>query len=151
MKKFIKNLFSLLMVAMVGGGLFDILLTSMAVEGVTSTATINMNTAADDRHPSVITGFVLPDEHPAWSEGTIMVQAMDGTTPIPGKATALASSATSNIIGVLNRRVDANETSGNVLIHGSCPAEILKYVPSTGPVDATSAQIAALRVVGVYV
>jgi len=148
--KIMKRLLTLLCVSIVGGGFFNLLLTSI-VNGVTSTATINANTAADDRHPSVITGYVLPDEHPAWPEGTIMVQAMDNTTPIPGKATALSSSATSGIIGVLNRRVDENETSGNVLIHGSCPAEILKYVPSTGPVDATAAQIAALRVAGVYV
>jgi len=132
-------------------GLLNFIFSSMAVEGVITTATINLNTAADGRHPSVITAFTLPDEHPEWPEGTIMVQAMDNTTPIPGEATALTSSATSNIIGVLNRRVATNETSGNVLIHGSCPAEILKYVPSTGPVDATAAQIAALRVAGVYV
>ncbi|MCL2721749.1 MAG: hypothetical protein FWD47_10485 [Treponema sp.] len=121
------------------------------VNGVTTQAEINMRTAADGRHQPFITTFTLPDEHPAWPEGTIMVQAMDNTTPIPGEATALTSSATSNIIGVLQSRVAENETSGNVMIHGSCPAEILKYVPSTGPADATAAQIAALRVAGIYV
>ena len=80
-----------------------------------------------------------------------MVQAMDGTTPIPGQATALSSTATSNIIGVLQRQAAENETSGNVMIHGSCPAEILKYITASGPVDATAGQIAALRGVGVYV
>ena len=123
----------------------------MPVEGVIATARINMNTAADSRHPSVITTFELPAEHPAWPEGTIMTQVMNDVTPVPGKATALTSVATSNIIGVLNRRVDVDETSGNVLVHGSVPAEILKYIPLDGPVDATSGQIAALRAVGIYV
>jgi len=121
------------------------------VNGVTAQAEINPRTAADGRHPPFITAFSLPDAHIAWDEGTIMVQAMDNTTPIPGQATALSSNATSNIIGVLQRRVAENETSGNVVIHGSVPAEILKYVPSTGPVDATAGQIAALRAVGIYV
>ena len=128
----------------------SIMLTAI-VQGVTAEAEINTRTAADNRHPPFITAFELPGEHPAWPEGTIMVQAMDGTDPIPGQATALSSSATSNIIGVLQRRVAENETSGNVVIHGSVPAEILKYIPSTGPVDATAGQIAALRAVGVYV
>lgn len=122
------------------------------VNGVTAQAEINPRTAADNRHPSFITAFSLPEVHAAWDEGTIMVQAMDGTDPIPGQATALSSAATSNIIGVLNRRVAENETSGNVLVHGSVPAEILKYVSATGPVDATPAQIAVLRQpVGIYV
>jgi len=127
------------------------LLMCSVVNGVAAQAEINPRTAADGRHPPVITAFSLPDAHAAWDEGTIMVQAMDGTDPIPGQATALSSSATSNIIGVLQRRVAENETSGNVVIHGSVPAEILKYVPSTGPVNATAGQIAALRAVGVYV
>ena len=127
------------------------MLMCSVVTGVIAEAEINLRTAADGRHPPFITTFLLPDEHAAWPEGTIMVQAMDSTTPIPGQATALASSATSNIVGVLQRRVVENETSGNVVIHGSVPAEILKYVPSTGPVDATAGQIAALRAIGVYV
>ena len=127
------------------------LLMCSVVNGVAAQAEINPRTAADGRHQPFITAFSLPDAHIAWDEGTIMVQAMDGTEPIPGQATALSSSATSNIIGVLQRRVAANETSGNVVIHGSVPAEILKYVPSTGPVDATAGQIAALRAVGIYV
>ncbi|MCL2175018.1 MAG: hypothetical protein FWB73_03125 [Treponema sp.] len=131
-------------------GLLKLLMCSV-VNGVTAEAEINPRTAADGRHPPVITAFSLPEQHSAWDEGTIMVQAMDGTDPIPGQATALSSSATSNIIGVLQRHVAENETSGNVVIHGSVPAEILKYVPSTGPVDATAGQIAALRAVGVYV
>jgi len=127
------------------------LLMCSVVNGVAAQAEINPRTAADGRHPPFITAFSLPDAHIAWDEGTIMVQAMDGTNPIYGQATALSSSATSNIIGVLQRRVAENETSGNLVIHGSVPAEILKYVPSTGPVDATAGQIAALRAVGVYV
>ena len=121
------------------------------VQGVTTQAEINPRTAADGRHPPFITAFGLPEIHATWDEGTIMVQAMDETTSIPGQATALSSNATSNIIGVLQQRVAENETSGNVLIHGSVPAEILKYVPSTGPVDATAGQIAALRAAGIYV
>ena len=121
------------------------------VNGVSTQAEINPRTAADGRHPPFITTFQLPDEHQAWDEGTIMVAAMDNTTPIPGMATALSSSATSNIIGVLQRRVAENETSGNVMIHGSCPAEILRYAAASGPVVATAGQIAALRAVGIYV
>ena len=131
-------------------GFLNLLMLSI-VQGVTAQAEINPRTAADGRHPPFITTFGLPEVHAAWDEGTIMMQAMDDTTPIPGQATALSSNATSNIIGVLQRRVAENETSGNVVIHGSVPAEILKYVPSTGPVDATAGQIAALRAVGVYV
>jgi hypothetical protein len=128
------------------------LLFSMPVNGVTAEAVINTRRAADGRHQPFITTFELPEEHDAWDEGTIMVQAMDDTTPISGQVTALSSSATSNIIGVLNERVEANATSGNVMIHGSCPAVILKYVASTGPVAATAGQIAVLRQpVGIYV
>ena len=131
-------------------GILTTILFSM-VNGITAEAEINPRTAADGRHPPFITTFGLPDEHHAWPEGTIMVQAMDGAAPIPGQAAALSSVATSNIIGVLQRRVAENEMSGNILIHGSVPAEILKYVPAGGPVDATAGQIAALRAVGVYV
>jgi len=131
--------------------IFKALLCSV-VNGVVAQAEINPRIAADNRHPPFITTFQLPEEHETWDEGTIMVQAMDGTTPIPGQATALSSTATTNIIGVLNRSVAENETSGNVVIHGSVPAEILKYVSNTdGPVDATAGQIAALRAVGIYV
>jgi len=136
---------------MAGGGFLNLLLLSI-VQGVTAEGQINTRKAADGRHQPFITTFTLPDEHPAWPEGTIMIAAMDETTPIPGHATALTSNATSNIIGVLNERVAENETSGNVLIHGSCPAEILKYIGSSGPVDATPGQIAILRnPIGIYV
>jgi len=132
-------------------GFLQLLMCSI-VQGVTTQAEINPRTAADGRHPAVITAFTLPDEHAAWDEGTIMTAVIDGENgAVPGQATALSSVATSNIIGVLQRRVAENETSGNIVIHGSVPAEILKYVPSTGPVDATAGQIAALRAVGVYV
>lgn len=128
------------------------LLFAMPVDGVTARAEINTRRAADGRHQPFITTFELPAEHAAWDEGTIMVQAMDDTDPIPGVATALSSNATSNIIGVLNERVAENETSGNVMIHGSCAPEILKYVGANGPVNATPGQIAVLRQsVGIYV
>ncbi|MCL2762224.1 MAG: hypothetical protein FWD36_03325 [Treponema sp.] len=132
-------------------GFLNLLFASI-VSGVTTQAEINPRTAADGRHPSFITSFALPAEHPAWPEGTIMVAVMDNATPVPGQATALTSSATSNIIGVLQSRVAENETSGNVLIHGSVPAEMLKYIGIDGPVDATAGQIAVLRnPVGIYV
>jgi hypothetical protein len=122
------------------------LLAIGVVNGVTTQAEINLRTAADRRHPPFITAFKLPAVHPVWPEGTILIA---GTNP--GEATAATTTATSNIIGVLNRQVAENEASGNVLIHGSCPAEILKHITSDGPVDATAGQIAALRGVGVYV
>jgi len=132
--------------------LLNLLFASMPVNGITAQGEINTRRAADGRHPPFITTFELPAEHAAWPEGTIMVQAMDGTDPIPGQATALSSSATSNIIGVLNERVAENETSGNVMLHGSCAPEILKYVGADGPVAATAGQIAVLRQpVGIFV
>jgi len=146
-----KKLLQFLLVSMIGGGFLNLLFTSI-VQGVTTEAEIDINTAADGRHPHFITTYTLPDVHPAWPEGTIMVAVMDENTPVPGSATALTSTATSNIIGVLQRRVAENETSGNVMIHGSCPAEILKYIGASGPVDATPGQIAVLRnPVGIYV
>jgi len=125
--------------------LLKMLLCSV-VNGVTTQAEIDPRTAADGRHPSFITSFKLPDTHPAWPEGTILTAGAN-----PGEATAATTAAASNIIGVLQRKVAENEASGNVLIHGSCPAEILKYIGANGPVDATAGQIAALRGVGVYV
>ena len=117
----------------------------MPVQGVTTTAEINPRTAADGRHPPFITAFQLPEEHGPWPEGTIMVAVILNDEALPGRATALADSSTADIVGVLQRRVAENETSGNIMIHGSCPAEILTYATSGGPVDATAGQIEALR------
>jgi hypothetical protein len=41
--------------------------------------------------------------------------------------------------------VEANEQSGNVMLHGSCPADILQYVDNGVLAAATSDQIKALR------
>ena len=122
------------------------------VQGVTTTAEINTRTAADGRHPPFITTFQLPEEHGPWPEGTIMVAVIQNGAALPGQAMALTSAATSNIIGVLQRRVGDNESSGNIMIHGSCPAEILTYATSDGSVPATAGQIEALRKgPGIYV
>ena len=132
-------------------GFLTFLLTAV-VNGVTAEAEINTRIAADGRHPPFITTFQLPEEHAAWPEGTIMIAVIQSGASVPGQATALSSTATSNIIGVLQRRVAENETSGNIMIHGSCPAEILSYATADGPVDATAGQIEALRKgPGIYV
>ena len=115
------------------------------VNGITTTAEINPRTAADGRHPPFITTFALPEEHAAWPEGTLMVADDD-----PGSAKAAAPSDT-DFVGVLDRRAGENEPSGNVLIHGSVPAEILKCEDSGEIVDAAAEQIAALRGIGIYV
>jgi hypothetical protein len=116
------------------------------VQGKTAEAELNTRRAADGRHPPFITAFTLPASHIAWPEGTIMVA---GATV--GSATAAAADDTDDIIGVLETRVDADEQSGNVMIHGSCAADILKSVDDGALVDATAEQIAALRGVGIYV
>jgi len=124
----------------------------MPVQGVTATAEINPRTAADGRHPPFITSFQLPEEHGPWPEGTIMAAVILNDEALPGRATALTDSSTADIVGVLQRRVAEKETSGNIMIHGSCPAEILTYASSDGPVAATAGQIEALRKgPGIYV
>jgi len=115
------------------------------VNGVTATAEINTRRAADGRHPPFITSFTLPAEHVAWPEGTLLVA---GETI--GSARA-ADSTDTEIIGVLDKRVDKDEQSGNVLRHGSVPVEILKCLDDGEIVDATQEQISALFGVGIYV
>jgi len=138
-----------------------LLLTSI-VNGVTAQAELNTRRAADGRHPPFVTSFILPALHAAWPEGTIMAAGAN-----PGEATAAAATTETDpqtdavtvippdpatFIGVLETRVAANEESGSVMIHGSCPADILKYVDGGGALaDATADQIAALRGIGVYV
>lgn len=107
---------------------------------------INTRTAADGRHPPFITSYVLPASHIAWPEGTIMVKGANA-----GEAAALAAATTTGIIGVLNTRVDANEESGNVMIHGSCPADILRWVDNGELADANADQIEAVIGIGIYV
>jgi hypothetical protein len=52
---------------------------------------------------------------------------------------------------VLETRVEANEENGNVMLHGSCPADILKWEDGGGLAGATPDQIKALRGIGIYV
>jgi hypothetical protein len=125
--------------------LFNLLVVSI-VNGVTAEAELNTRQAADGRHPPFITSFTLPDKHIALPEGTIMMQGAEA-----GQAEACASGDGKNIIGVLNARVDADEQSGNVMIHGSCPAEILKWVDDGELAGANAEQIEALRGVGIFV
>ncbi|MDR2924016.1 MAG: hypothetical protein LBU85_11835 [Treponema sp.] len=115
------------------------------VNGVTATAELNTRRAADGRHPPFITTFALPSAHIAWPEGTLMIA---GDTAGSAKA---ASADDTEIIGVLETRVAANEQSGNVILHGSVPADILKCEDDGELADATAEQINALRGIGIYV
>jgi len=123
--------------------LFNFLLTSI-VNGATASAELNTRRAADGRHPPFITSFTLPATHIAYPEGTLMVEG-----DAPGSAKA-ASADDTELIGVLETRVDANEQSGNVLIHGSVPANILKVEDDGELADASPEQIKALRGIGIY-
>ena len=123
---------------------FAFLFTSI-VNGVTTMAEINPRTAADRRHPPFITSFAFPESHVAWPEGTIMAEGS-----VPGTATASVASDGSNIIGVLNKRVETNEQSGNIILHGSVPADILKCFDGN-EVSLTAIHIKALRGIGIYV
>jgi len=140
--------------------LLSLLLTSI-VNGATAQAELNTRRAADGRHPPFITTFALPAPHIAWPEGTIMIAGAN-----PGEATAAVTTTVTDsntnavttvppdpagFIGVLETRAAANEESGNVMIHGSCPADILKYIDGGDIVDAGADQIAALRGIGIYV
>jgi hypothetical protein len=125
--------------------LLNLLLTSV-VNGVTAETELNTRRAADGRHPPFITSFALPAAHAAWPEGTIMVAGASA-----GSADADAAGDGAGVIGVLETRVEANEQSGNVMLHGSCPADILKWVDSGVLTDANGDQIEALRGIGIYV
>jgi len=137
-----------------------LLLTSI-VQGVTAEAELNTRRAADGRHPPFITAFTLPSSHIAWPEGTIMVAGANRGEATAAAATTVTDPQTDAVtvtppdpatfIGVLDVRVAENEESGNVIIHGSCPADILKYIAAGALVDADADQIAALRGKGIYV
>jgi hypothetical protein len=114
----------------------------MSVNGITGEMELNTRQAADGRHPPVIVSYTLPAVHIALPEGTIMVE---DTEPGTAKASASATFASETVLGVLNVRVEANEQSGNIMLHGSCPADILKYVDDGDLTDATATQIEALR------
>jgi len=122
----------------------NFLLTSI-VNGVTATGELNTRRAADGRHPPFITSFELPAEHAAWPEGTLMAAGESY-----GSARAAASTDT-DIIGVLETRIGENEQSGNVILHGSVPADILKCEDDGEMVNATQEQIIALRGIGIFV
>jgi hypothetical protein len=121
-------------------------LTVAIVNGVTAEAELNTRQAADGRHQPFITSITLPDKHIALPEGTILVQGAE-----EGQAEACSSGDDKYILGVLNTRVDADEQSGNIMIHGSCPAEILKWVDGGELADANAKQIEALRGIGIFV
>jgi len=142
-------------------GLLKLLLFSV-VNGVSTQAELNTRRAADGRHPPFITAFALPASHIALPEGTIMVKGVNPGEAKPATATATTDPQTSVVtvtppdpatfIGVLETRVAENEESGNVMIHGSCAADILKIIDEDGGLaDADADQIAALRGIGIYV
>ena len=117
------------------------------VNGKTAEAELNTRRAADLRHPPFITAFIFPEPHAAWPEGMLMNAGEN-----PGEARAAATGDIECLVGVLDTRVAENEESGGVIIHGSCPADILKCMgPGDIPVAAEAGQIAALRGIGVYV
>jgi hypothetical protein len=124
--------------------LLKLLLFSM-VNGKTAEAELNTRQAADGRHPPFITSFALPETHVAWPEGTLMAEGSE-----PGTATASVTSDGSNILGVLNTRVGENEQSGNIMLHGSVPADILKCFDGD-EVPVTAVHIKALRGKNIYV
>jgi len=116
------------------------------VNGKTSEMELNTRQAADGRHPPFVNSYTLPASHIAWPEGTVMVKGASA-----GLATADTEGDGEDIVGVLNTRVDADEQSGNVMIHGSCDPAILKWVDSGVLADANADQIEALRGIGIYV
>jgi hypothetical protein len=115
------------------------------VSGATASAGLNARRAADGRHPAFITTVALPAKHAAWPEGTLMAEGSE-----PGTASAGVVSDGSNIIGVLDTRVEANEQSGHIILHGSVPADILKWHDGI-ETPVTAEQIKALRGIGIYV
>jgi hypothetical protein len=116
------------------------------VQGKTGGAELNTRRAADGRHPPFITSFTLPAVHAAWPEGTIMVAGAS-----VGSAVASIDADGNGVIGVLETRVEANEQSGNVILHGSCPADILKWFDGPVLTEANDHHIEALRGIGIYV
>ena len=119
----------------------------MAKNGVVGEMSIHTKRAADGRHQPFITSVTLPASHPALPEGTILKEGTDA-----GTADLAAASGTQTIMGVLDEAVEAGEGVGNVILHGSCPAEVLVTVTSTGVATAASdSLIKTLRGIGIYV
>jgi len=116
-------------------------------DGVVGEMSLHTRRAADGRHQPFITSVTLPANHPALPEGTILIGGTD-----PGTAALAAASGTQTLMGVLDEAVKANEGVGNVIIHGSCPAEVLVTVNTNGETaPASGALIKSLRDIGIYV
>jgi hypothetical protein len=118
----------------------------MPQNGVVAEISVNTKRAADGRHPPFITTVSLPATHAAWPEGTLMAKGA-----VEGTVSAGATSDGKNVIGVLDTAVEANEGTGNVIIHGSCPADVLKWVDGATVAAANEAQTEALKGIGIYV
>ncbi|MDR2471567.1 MAG: hypothetical protein LBD09_05600 [Treponema sp.] len=119
----------------------------MSKNGVVSEITVNTRKAADGRHQPFITSVNLPATHPALPEGTILIDGAEA-----GTAALAAASGIQSLLGVLEEAVEADEPVGNVLIHGSCPAEILVTVVANGTATAAlPALVKGLRAIGIYV
>jgi len=119
----------------------------MPKNGVTAEITIDTRKAADGRHPAFISSVSLPEGHPALPEGTILIEGITA-----GTAALAAATGSQTLLGILEEAVKANEGVGNMMLHGSCPAEILVTVDADGTATAADAAlIKALRGIGIYV
>ena len=119
----------------------------MPKNGVIGEININTRKAADGRHPPFITSVALPTVHHALPEGTILIEGDEA-----GSAKLAAAEGDQVVIGVLDEAVEANCEIGNVMIHGSCPAEVLVTVSDEGKsTPASKDLISALRGIGIYV
>jgi hypothetical protein len=119
----------------------------MAKNGKVAEINLDMTTAADGRHPPFITTVTLPAAHPELPAGTVLIEGAE-----TGSADLAAADGDQTILGVLNEAVEANEEMGNVMIHGSCPADMLVTVAADGTVTIADADlIKALQSAGIYV
>ena len=127
------------------------------VQGKIAEVEFSARRAADGRHPPFITTVTLPADHPALPEGTLLFEGATAGTAILNATTTTGSGenavTTDNApIGVLESAVEANDGTGNIVLHGSVPADILVTVDEDGDeTPATAAQIKALRGIGIYV
>jgi len=118
----------------------------MPKNGVVGEISIHTRRAADGRHPPFITSVTL-GEHPGLPEGTILIEGKEA-----GTAALAAASGNQALFGVLEEAVKAGESVGNVMIHGSCPADTLVTVAADGKISpASDGLIKALRGIGIYV
>ncbi len=121
----------------------------MPVNGNVGRIEIDAQTAADNRHPAFITTVTFPTTHPKLPVGLVLVKGTEAGTAGP-----VEGAAGEEIIGVLNETAEENAGSGNMMIHGSCPAEILKNFDLNAGgaiIPATATQIAKLQAIGIYV